>query len=108
MPGFVLEDTTREEAEQHGVKIFIPNIMAKIPKSNPRKSQLRTNSISVFLNDSTCKAVVSRVLKEKNYLVAYKKDDYSFEKLLVNDMIKKGTKVQVDFVLQKLSKIVFS
>lgn len=108
MPAFILEDTTKEEIEKNGVKVFIPNLMAKIPRSKPAKLQVRTNGISTFSNDSSCKPAVSRVLKENNYMIAYKKDDSSLEALLENNILKKDTKVQVEFVLQKFSEIVFS
>lgn len=108
MPAFIMEDTTKEEVENSGVKVFIPNLMAKIAKSTPTKLQVKTNGPSVFKNDNSCKPTVSRLLKENNYMIAYKKDNVSFEALLENGVLKENTKVQVEFTLQKLYHITFS
>jgi len=97
-----------------GLKINIPVLMSKIDKEEPKVSPLYSKGSSVFINDSECKPQAKTNLKELNYLTAYRESNASLNEILVKKEdgktyeIPKGTKLEIECVMEKISKLTFN
>lgn len=97
-----------------GLKINIPVLMSKITKEEPKKSPLYSKGTSVFINASDCKPQAKTNLHEINYLVAARESNASLNEILVKKEdgktyeIPKGTKLEIECVMEKISKLTFN
>lgn len=97
-----------------GLKINIPVLMSKITKEEPKKSPLYSKGTSVFINASDCKPQAKTNLHEINYLVAARESNTSLNEILVKKEdgktyeIPKGTKLEIECVMEKISKLTFN
>lgn len=97
-----------------GLKINIPVLMSKIAKEEPKESPLYSKGTSVFINASDCKPQAKTNLHEINYLVAARESNASLNEILVKKEdgktyeIPKGTKLEIECVMEKISKLTFN
>ena len=97
-----------------GLKINIPVLMSKIAKEEPKESPLYSKGTSVFTNASDCKPQAKTNLHEINYLVASRESNASLNEILVKKEdgktyeIPKGTKLEIECVMEKISKLTFN
>ena len=88
--------------------------MSKITKEEPKKSPLYSKGTSVFINASDCKPQAKTNLHEINYLVAARESNASLNEILVKKEdgktyeIPKGTKLEIECVMEKISKLTFN
>lgn len=111
--GITLESVTPTKIGK-GLKINIPVLMSKIEKSEPTESPLYSKGTSVFINASDCKPQAKSNLKEVNYLTASREANASLNEIMVKKEdgktyeIPKGTKLEIECVMEKISKLTFN
>lgn len=112
MIGIVMSDIPVSNINQ-GIPLYIPLFMCNIENSNPSISIAKTYGNSIFKNAQSCKPHISTILKQQNYLTAKLNLNSDINHIISidekgNQYIKKGTKVQSEFIHSKISDLRFN
>jgi hypothetical protein len=68
---------TTSSTEASEWKLYVPKIMPLITKDYPKETTVVLSS-AMFANEKSCKPVVQKSIKERNYIVATRPDNCSF------------------------------
>lgn len=110
----ITTENTKPTKIGKGIKVFIPVLMSEIGKESPTVKTLQSKGTTVFINANDCKPIAKRILKEVNYLEAYRETNASIVELIEknesgkNYIIPKGSKVEIECVMEKISSLSFS
>jgi hypothetical protein len=69
--------TTLTSTEAEEWKLYVPKIMPLMEKELPKENKL-TLSSTMFVNEKSCKPVIQKQVKERNYLKASRPANCSF------------------------------